>query len=121
MQPGADFNYKVSNSPRPILKVEFFQMTYVSVSGVKSVGLQIFNTSQHGNPLNMLLSRLKDSPPVKWLHLGRWTQDGYSLPVIVATPRLLCVLCESAVRHFKHPMNRRDAKHAESTQRRRES
>jgi hypothetical protein len=34
MQPGADFNYKVSNAPIPILKVELFEMTYVSVSGV---------------------------------------------------------------------------------------
>src|ERR1044072_5384375 len=100
MQPGADFNYKVFNSPGPILKVEFVQMTDVSVSGVKFVGLQISNTSQHGNPLNMLLPRLKDNPLVKWASFRK--MDATRIFVACYSPRLHCVLCESAVKDFKN-------------------
>jgi hypothetical protein len=47
----------------------------------------------------MLLPRLKDNPLVNWLHLGSWTQQGYALPVIPCNSALLC---ESAVKEFKH-------------------
>jgi hypothetical protein len=51
----------------------------------------------------MLLSRLKDNPLIKWLHLGRWKQTGYSLPVIL---RACSAFCEYCGKRFEEPMNR---------------